>query len=326
MWTLDVLKRTDPHEFELLVGELFRQMGYTTEVTAGSGDGGRDLLVELSQFGLSHRWIVQVKRYEGSVGVRDVREYSSLRDRDKVDGVIIVTTGVFTKEAVQEASGYNVKLVDGLLLVSMLNKYMPDKSLAVPPAESTDAGDLILKQGEHPLLTERVRIDGESAELVLTARNIFLRTEEGLIFRDVKVQRIGIEDVVGMHMEDDALVLIQGGRQLKLCRLRCRDADNLLDNFEKVRSARLGGERLLRLEGERGDYIILTNRRLISLARERQDALNLRSVSLLEAGTEGIIFRTGKLTVHTSDGKSHVLRVEDAEGWKQSVESAVRAA
>lgn len=320
------MKRTDPHEFELLVGGLFRQMGYTTEVTAGSGDGGRDLLVELSQFGLSHRWIVQVKRYEGSVGVREVREYSSLRERDKVDGVIIVTTGIFTKEAAQEASGYNVKLVDGMLLVSMLNKYMPEQSPSVPPAESTDAGDLIMKPGEHPLLTERVRIDGEGAELVLTGRNIFLRTEEGLIFRDVKVQRIGIEDILGMHKENDALILIQGGKELKFIRLRCRDADNLLANFEKVRSARLGGERLLRLAGERGDYIILTNRRIVSIARERQEALNLKSISSLEAGTDGIIFKTGKLTVHTSDGKSHVFSVDDAESWKLNVESAVRGA
>ena len=42
--------------------------------------------------------------------------------RDRVDGVIIVTTGNFTKDALDEADQYNLKLISGDILTGMLNK------------------------------------------------------------------------------------------------------------------------------------------------------------------------------------------------------------
>ena len=107
-WTLDHLLNTAPDDFENLVAYLFKQMGYGANVTRYSRDGGIDIELSLEHFGLSHRWLVQVKRYADAVGVKEVREYSSLRYRDNVDGVIIVTTSYFTKGAEEEAAEHNV--------------------------------------------------------------------------------------------------------------------------------------------------------------------------------------------------------------------------
>ncbi len=59
-----------PVNFEKFVGELFRKMGYETEVTRPTADGGVDLNVCLTTpAGDSVRYVVQVKRYQSPVGV-----------------------------------------------------------------------------------------------------------------------------------------------------------------------------------------------------------------------------------------------------------------
>ncbi len=174
LWALDTLRRMDPYDFELLIGDLFEAMGYATMVTPRSRDFGVDILIKFDHFGLSHSWIVQAKKYDGNVGVREIREYGSLKMRDRVDGVIIVTTGNFTKDALEEAEQYNVKLINGDILVGMMNRYL-ERPSPVKEEKVEASGDLLLLENEDVILREPVFINGDKFEFILTNKNIFIK-------------------------------------------------------------------------------------------------------------------------------------------------------
>ncbi|MGM0771862.1 MAG: restriction endonuclease, partial [Halobacteriota archaeon] len=181
-WSLDRLFEIDPYDLENLVASLFRKMGYKADVTSRSKDGGVDVEVGLDHFGLSHRWLVQVKRYLNPVGVKEVREYSSLRYRENVDGVIIVTTSTFTEDAYREAAEHNVKLIEGQLLVSMLNHYCGDATSVLSGGvekKTTSSSGVVLKTGESVHLREAAIVDNKRLILVITNRNIYFEQNSG---------------------------------------------------------------------------------------------------------------------------------------------------
>jgi len=105
-------------EFEMLVGEAFRRRGYAVEETGGHGaDGGVDLV--LSKDG--ERFLVQCKQWKASkVGVKILREHYGVISADGAAGGFVVTSGVFTGEAVAFAAGKNIDLIDGPQLRSMI--------------------------------------------------------------------------------------------------------------------------------------------------------------------------------------------------------------
>lgn len=97
-------------EFEMLIGEMFRNQGFSVKETAKGADGGVDLELrkadELS--------LVQCKQWRATkVGVSVVRElFGVMAARGAVHGYV-VTTGGFTSEARKFAQGRNITLIDG---------------------------------------------------------------------------------------------------------------------------------------------------------------------------------------------------------------------
>ncbi|MEZ5334052.1 MAG: restriction endonuclease [Methanolobus sp.] len=220
-WTLGTLLETDPQEFEILLAELFTSMGYRAELTQYSRDRGVDIVISIENFGLSHTWLVQAKRYSGSVGVKEIREYSSLRYRDRVDGVIIVSTASFTKEAMEEATEHNVKLIDGNLLAGMLNHYLPDHyaenkpNLSIADRNVDEIGNgTILKKGEQVLASEIVMMGKEKFTLSITNRNLFLKKENsGFFSKSSEIdERIEVKNIVGLHTEANRAILVTGNK------------------------------------------------------------------------------------------------------------------
>jgi restriction system protein len=105
-------------EFEMLVGGVFRQRGFTVVEMGGNGaDGGIDLV--LKKNGETH--LVQCKQWKAyKVGVEVVRElYGVMAAKGAVNGYV-VTSGVYTNEATAFASGRNIELVDGGKLTQMI--------------------------------------------------------------------------------------------------------------------------------------------------------------------------------------------------------------
>jgi restriction system protein len=102
-------------EFEMLVGQGFRQKGYRVFENERAGpDGGVDLVL----FKNGEKHLVQCKQWRAyRVGVEVVRELYGLMAASGAAGGFVVTSGRFTSEARSFAQGRNIKLMDGALLV-----------------------------------------------------------------------------------------------------------------------------------------------------------------------------------------------------------------
>ena len=115
-------------EFEMLVGEAFRQQGFTVRETAAGADGGVDL--ELRKDG--ELYLVQCKQWRATkVGVAIVRELFGAMAAAGATGAYVVTSGVFTKEAQRFAEGRNITLVDGDALQILIAQAQETKAALV---------------------------------------------------------------------------------------------------------------------------------------------------------------------------------------------------
>lgn len=111
-------------EFELLVGEGFRLQGYQVAETGGGGaDGGVDLVLTRPARNGAEKFLVQCKQWRAlKVGVDVVRELYGVMAARGATGGFVVTSGRFTDEAVNFASGRNVTLVDGPKLLGLIRQ------------------------------------------------------------------------------------------------------------------------------------------------------------------------------------------------------------
>ncbi|WMW21358.1 restriction endonuclease [Methanolobus mangrovi] len=334
-WTLENLLGIDPQEFEILLSRLFSNMGYRTELTQYSRDRGVDIVIKIENFGLTHTWLVQAKRYSGSVGVKEVREYSSLRYRDRVDGVIIAATSSFTKEAMEEAAEHNLKLIDGNLLVEMLNYYLPDGCTEVVSAgKQTDkaseeiGGGAILKRGEMVLANQIVTIGNEKFTITLTNRNIFLKKESSGFFSkssDIE-ERIEIKEILGIHTEPNRVILITGNKNLKMYPISSRRLSELVEIFQNLRPEYLKGEHL-DLSSRNGTQLtILTNKRIIvsDISGEIQKEIIHKKIVGVEL--KGGFLKRDQLVVSDNSNAvtKHYLDVDNPILWKDMIEQCVR--
>jgi len=132
-WTLSHLLAKSPHGFEVLVKNLWVDMGYEVlrEPLGGRPDGGMDVHIR-SRTQPEKTICLQAKRHQpgNTVGVAKIREYAGLHRLEDVDTVIVVTTSSFSKPAREEAPKLKVTLIDGEELLRMLNA----SRLPAPPS------------------------------------------------------------------------------------------------------------------------------------------------------------------------------------------------
>ena len=102
---LKVLLDISPDQFERLCQRMLRESGFVqVEVSGRSGDGGIDGtgIVELGGL-LTFPILFQCKRYQGTVGASVVRDFRGAMV-GRVDRGLILTTGVFSRDAYREAT------------------------------------------------------------------------------------------------------------------------------------------------------------------------------------------------------------------------------
>ena len=109
----EVLKKMDAFAFERLSQRLLRECGFTqVTVTKKSGDGGIDGNGKLIINGIvSFNVAFQCKRYAEAVGASAIRDFRGSMTTDIEKGIFI-TTGTFTKAAIDEASKPGKKQID----------------------------------------------------------------------------------------------------------------------------------------------------------------------------------------------------------------------
>lgn len=123
---LNTLYNIPPAAFERLAQRILRESGFSqVEVKGKTGDGGIDGkgIVRVSGL-LSFHVIFQCKRYKGSVTPSQIRDFRGAM-QGRADKGLFITTGIFTREAVKEATRDGappIDLIDGELLCDKLKE------------------------------------------------------------------------------------------------------------------------------------------------------------------------------------------------------------
>ncbi|MFH1235903.1 MAG: restriction endonuclease [Parcubacteria group bacterium] len=127
--SLQKLRALHPDQFEDFIAELFRRLGYKTEIVGGVNDGGVDVVAEKD--GIKH--YVQCKKFIiRQVGVHDVRDfYAALVHRFSNARAFFITTNIFTLEAEKFCEDKSIELIDG----NKLMEYVRQAGIPVPDTE-----------------------------------------------------------------------------------------------------------------------------------------------------------------------------------------------
>lgn len=113
----------DPKEFEYLIAALLDKIGFeNVEVVGGSGDGGVDLVGDLTVGGITNvKTVIQAKRYKNTIGSKVIRELRGSAELTKRG--LIISTSDFSNDAVEEADQRNkmpISLINGERFIELL--------------------------------------------------------------------------------------------------------------------------------------------------------------------------------------------------------------
>ena len=137
---LDIVRRVKPDAFERLCQLVLRESGFTkVEVTGRSGDGGIDGAGVLRVNLISFHVRFQCKRFKGSVGAPEIRDFRGAMV-GRADKGLFISTGSFTKDAEREAvrdGAPAIDLIDGIALCSLL------KSLSLGVSTTTRTVEVV---------------------------------------------------------------------------------------------------------------------------------------------------------------------------------------
>lgn len=115
-----------PDAFERLAQRLLREAGFVkVEVRGKTGDGGIDGVGVLRVNLVSFQVYFQCKRWKGSVGAKDIRDFRGAL-QGRADKGLFITTGNFTSQASEEATrdgAIAIDLIDGERLCDLLKQY-----------------------------------------------------------------------------------------------------------------------------------------------------------------------------------------------------------
>lgn len=114
-------------EFEELVGEAYKRLGYSVTATGGGGaDGGVDLILTKN----GEELFIQCKHWKlEKIGVKVVRELYGVVAAEGASGGIVISSGAFTREARDFAIGKPMELIEGTTLARMVEEVKKEPSL-----------------------------------------------------------------------------------------------------------------------------------------------------------------------------------------------------
>lgn len=126
---IESIRRLNWKEFEELVAEAYRRKGYSVTENYGAGaDGGIDIRLEKD----GHVHLVQCKQWRTQkVGVSTVREMFGIMTAENAASVTVITSGLFTQEAKNFATGKPVDLVDGAQLEVLIGQVQTSRTIKV---------------------------------------------------------------------------------------------------------------------------------------------------------------------------------------------------
>ena len=141
---LEMLKKSDPNRFEVLVLDVLHGLGYgisrhDLQRVGGSGDAGIDGVISLDKLGLEKIY-VQAKRWQSSIGRPELQAFYGALAGQKAKRGIFITTSDFTQQAADYAKSIEgIVLINGKRLVSLMidtEVGVSSRTLKVPSLDS----------------------------------------------------------------------------------------------------------------------------------------------------------------------------------------------
>ncbi len=96
------------YQFEDYLKELLLELGYQVIRTKSSGDQGADLIIKKD----NEKTVVQAKKYSGSVTNKAIQEIVASKQHYEAEKALVITTGKFTKSAIELAKSNKVEIWD----------------------------------------------------------------------------------------------------------------------------------------------------------------------------------------------------------------------
>ncbi len=115
-----------PREFEKFMAQLYNKLGYKTELTKATRDGGKDIILRKPDILGDMVFYVECKQYneKNKVGIDIIQRFSGVIEMDKVNGGIIATTSFFSKDAkdliIEKDLNYKIQMHDFNTIKHML--------------------------------------------------------------------------------------------------------------------------------------------------------------------------------------------------------------
>lgn len=176
--SIESLQALSPTEFEDFVKMLLTNMGFSATTTSATGDGGIDIIAVNEQPIFGGKYVIQCKRYAvgNNVGEPTIRDLFGVMHAENANKGILITTSDFSKQAVAFAQNKAIELINGLALLSLLNKYLAgieetffsyvannqSEKYAVHFAKFQDDCDLILKREAYSVRNDKIQISSAS--------------------------------------------------------------------------------------------------------------------------------------------------------------------
>lgn len=98
----DRLHDLSPRKFEILIADILKDLGFETQLTQATRDGGRDIYAFIRNAATSFLMFVECKRWKDSVGIEIVQRLHGTCLINNADKDMIVTTSFFTEPAKAE--------------------------------------------------------------------------------------------------------------------------------------------------------------------------------------------------------------------------------
>ena len=114
---VEVLNSLSGKEFEDLLIEKFKELGFKVVDTPTTGDFGADIIVDTED---ETRFIIQCKRFKNKVNLKAVQEVVSALQHYNGDIGIVITNSTFLSSAIKLAQSNDVELWDNLKLMKFL--------------------------------------------------------------------------------------------------------------------------------------------------------------------------------------------------------------
>jgi cold shock CspA family protein len=133
------LESIEWRDLERVIGTVFAGLGFEVELTPGSNDGGKDVLVTFTAATGRSAFIIEIKHWRAPVGPREVKKFLHVLARLNATGGLMLATGGFSRPAVEHLTEFErgmVRLGGKQKIVTLCKHYVKaSQGTWYPPRE-----------------------------------------------------------------------------------------------------------------------------------------------------------------------------------------------